>query len=161
MFLKILPRRALVQRGITHEIEAEPSAKPPSRPHFLLSPAEFDEMQEQIWDLLDQGFIRPSCSPYGEPVLFMPKKDDRWYICMDYPMLNRILQKDQFLILHIHSILDRSGQAKYFTKLDIASGYHQIAAKPQYVEKTAFHTNIGLLEFAVMLFGLVNIINGL
>ena len=75
-------------------------------------------------DLLAQGFIRPSASPYSAPILFVPKKDGRWRMCIDYRVLNKQTVRDQFPLPCIDSLLERLGQAKVFTKLDLASGYH-------------------------------------
>ena len=113
-------------------------------------------MEEQVKDLLAQGFIRPSASPYGVPILFVPKKDGRWHMCVDYRALNKKTVKDQFPLPHIDSLLERLGQAKVFTKLDLASGYHQIAMEETSIQKTAFHTNRSQFEFLVMPFGLCN-----
>ena len=124
-----------------HEIRTEEGAKPPSRPPYRLGPIEQDEMEEQVKDLLAQGFIRPSASPYGAPILFVPKKDGRWRMCIDYRALNKQTVKDQFPLPHIDSLLERLGQAKVFTKLDLASGYHQIAMEETSIQKTAFRTN--------------------
>ena len=84
-------------------------------------------MEEQVKDCPAQGFIRPSASPYGAPILFVPKKDGRWRMCIDYRALNKQTVKDQFPLPHIDSLLERLGQAKVFMKLDLASRYHQIA----------------------------------
>ena len=103
----------------------EPGSKPPYRPTYRLGPAEQDELEEQIKDLLAQGFIRSSCSSYGAPVLFVPKKDGRWRMCIDYRALNKQTVKDRYPLPRIDLLLDRLGQAKVFSKLDLAQGYHQ------------------------------------
>ena len=156
VFPDTLPKGRPPKRDIVHEIRTEEGAKPPSRPPYRLSPSEQDEMEEQVKDLLAQGFIRPSASPYGAPILFVPKKDGRWCMCIDYRALNKQTVKDQFPLPRIDSLLERLGQAKVFTKLDLASGYHQIAMEETSIQKTAFRTNRGQFEFLVMPFGLCN-----
>ena len=79
VFPNKLPKGRPPKREVDHRIETIPNAEPPSRPPYRLGLAEQDEMEVQIQDLLDQGFIRPSHSPYGAPVIFIPKKDGRWY----------------------------------------------------------------------------------
>ena len=143
VFPDTLPKGRPPKRDIVHEIRTEEGAKPPSRPPYRLSPFEQDKMEEQVKDLLAQGFIRPSASPYGVPILFVPKKDGRWRMCIDYRALNKQTVKDQFLLPCIDSLLERLGQATVFTKLDLASGYHQIAMEEISIQKTAFRTNRG------------------
>lgn len=156
VFPEKLPRGKPADREVTHEIRIEEGSKPQSRPPYKLSPAERDEVEAQIADLLSQGFIRPSCSPYGAPVLFVPKKDGRWRMCIDYRALNKQTIKDRYPLPRVDELLDRLGGNKYFTKLDLASGYHQIAMKNNSVERTAFRTHMGHYEFLVMPFGLTN-----
>ena len=156
VFPDTLPKGRPPKRDIVHEIHTEEGAKPPSRPPCRLGPAEQDEMEEQVKDLLAQGFIRPSASPYGAPILFVPKKDGRWRMCIDYRALNKQTVKDQFPLPRIDSLLERLGQATVFTKLDLASGYHQIVMEETSIQKTAFRTNFGHFEFLVMPFGLCN-----
>ena len=113
-------------------------------------------MEEQVKDLLAQGFIRPSASPYSTPILFVPKKDGRWRMCINYRVLNNQAIKDQFPLPHIDSILERLCQASMFMKLDLASGYHQIAMEETCIQKTTFCTNRGHFKFVIMPFGLCN-----
>ena len=150
IFPEKLSKGLPAERQVQHEIKIEPGSKPPYRPPYRLGPAEQDELEEQVKYLLDQGFIRPSCSPYGAPVLFVPKKDGRWRMCIDYRALNKQIIKDRY------PLLDRLVQARVFTKLDLAQGYHQIAMAEDSVEKTAFCTHLGQWEFIVMPFALCN-----
>ena len=131
-------------------------SKPPYRPPYRLGTAEQDELEEHVKDLPAQGFIRPSCSPYGAPVLFVPKKDGRWRMCIDYRALNKQTGKDRYPLLRIDLLLDRLGQARVFTKLDLEQGYHQIALTEDSIAKTAFCTHLGQWKFFVMPFGLCN-----
>ena len=156
IFPEQLPKGIPPPRVVEHTINVEPGSKPSYRPPYRLGPAEQDELEEQIKDLLAQGFIRPSCSPYGAPVLFVPKKDGRWRMCVDYRALNKQTIKDRYPLPRIDLLLDRLGQAKVFSKLDLAQGYHQIAMAQDSIEKTAFCTNIGQWEYLVMPFGLCN-----
>ena len=84
VFLDTLPKGRPPKRDIVHEIRTEEGTKTPSRPPYQLRPAEQDEMEEQVKDLLAKGFIRPSASPYGVSILFVPKKDGRWLMCIDH-----------------------------------------------------------------------------
>ena len=156
IFPEHLPQGIPPKRVVEHSIKIEPGSKPSYRPPYRLGPAEQDELEEQIRDLLAQGFIRPSCSPYGAPVLFVPKKDGRWRMCIDYRALNKQTVKDRYPLPRIDLLLDRLGQARVFSKLDLAQGYHQIAMAKDSVEKTAFCTNLGQWEYLVMPFGLCN-----
>ena len=156
VFPATLPKGCPPKRDIEHEIQIESGGRPPNRPPYRLGPAEQDELEAQVKDLLTQGFIRPSSSPYGAPVLFVPKKDGRWRMCVDYRALNKQTIKDKFPLPRIDSLLDRLGRARVFSKLDLASGYHQISMAENSIEKTAFRTQIGHWEFLVMPFGLCN-----
>ena len=156
IFPEQLPKGIPPPRVVEHAINVEPGSKPSYRPPYRLGPAEQDELEEQIRDLLAQGFIHPSCSPYGAPVLFVPKKDGRWRMCVDYRALNKQTIKDRYPLPRIDLLLDCLGQAKVFSKLDLAQGYHQIAMAQDSIEKTAFCTNTGQWEILVMSFGLCN-----
>ena len=156
LFPEKLPKGRPPKREVEFEIKMEEGATPPSKPPYRLSPKEHDELQAQIDDLLAQGHIRPSTSPYGAPVLFVPKKDGRWRMCVDYRALNRQTIRDQYPLPCIDDLLDRLGRAKHFSTLDLASGYHQIAVRAADIPKTAFRTQRGQFEFLVMPFGLTN-----
>ena len=156
LFPEKLPKGRPPKRAVEFEINTVPEATPPSRPPYRLSPKESEELQAQIDDLLSQGHIRPSQSPYGAPVLFVPKKDGRWRMCVDYRALNKQTVKDRYPLPRIDDLIDRLGRARYFTTLDLASGYHQIAMKNADIHKTAFRTQRGQFEFLVMPFGVTN-----
>ena len=146
MFPEQLPKGRPPKREVEFEIKIEPGAEPPNRPPYRLGPKEHEELQAQIDDLIAQGHIRPSQSPYGAPVLFVPKKDGRWRMCVDYKALNKQTIKDRYPLPRIDDLLDRLGQAKYFSTLDLASGYHQIAMKEDDIPKTAFRTHRDILN---------------
>ena len=156
MFPEQLPKGRPPKREVEFAIKLEPGAAPPNRPPYRLSPKEHEELQAQIEDLLAQGHIRPSQSPYGAPILFVPKKDGRWRMCIDYRALNKQTIKDRYPLPRIDDLLDRLGKAKYFSTIDLASGYHQIAMKEDDIPKTAFRTHRGHFEFLVMPFGVTN-----
>jgi hypothetical protein len=156
VFPKKLPRKLPPRRNVDHEIELEPGHAPPSRPTYRLSPLEMDELKKQLEELLEQGFIRPSVSPYGAPILFVRKKDGSLRMCVDYRALNKITIKNKYPLPRIDELLDRLHGAKFFSKLDLMSGYHQVRIKDQDVFKTAFRTRYGHYEFRVLPFGLTN-----
>ena len=158
LFPEQLPNGRPPKRAVEFEIKMEEGATPPSKPPYRLSPKEHDELQAQIDYLLVQGHIRPSNSPYGAPILFVPKKDGRWHMCVDYRALNRQTIQDQYPLPRIDNLLDRLGRAKHFTMLDLASGYHQIAVKAFDIPKTTFCTQRGQFEFIVMPFGVTNVL---
>ena len=156
LFPEQLPKGKPPKRAVEFEIRVKEDTTPPSKPPYRLSPKEHEELQAQIDDLLAQGHIRPSNSPYGAPVLFVPKKDGRWRMCVDYRALNKQTIRDQYPLPRIDDLLDRLGRAKHFSTLDLASGYHQIAVKATDIPKTAFRTQRGQFEFLVMPFGVTN-----
>ena len=156
IFPEKLSKGLPTERQVQHQIKIEPGSKPPYQLLYRLGPAQQDELEEQVKGLLAQSFIRPSCSPYGAPVLFGPKKDGRWRMCIDYTALNKQTIKDRYPLPRIHLLLDRLGQARVFTNLDLAQGHHQIAMAEDSIAKTAFCTHLGQWEFVVMPFGLCN-----
>ena len=137
-------------------IELEPGTAPLSKSPYRMALAEMAELKKQFEQLLDKGFIRPSSSPWGAPVLFVKKKDGSMRLCIDYRGLNRVTVKNKYPLPRIDELLDQLKGAKWFSKIDLASGYHQIPIEPNDIRKTAFRTRYGHYEFVVMPFGLTN-----
>ena len=104
----------------------------------------------------NSGVIKPSESPWASPIVLVRKKDGSIRLCVDYRALNSVTKADSFPLPRIDDILDRLGESRYFTTLDLKSGYWQVKVHPSSCEKTAFITNEGLYEFRVMPFGLMN-----
>ena len=144
------------ERDVEHTIELEPGAQPPSKRPYRLSPLELDELKRQLEELTSQGYIQPSKSPYGAPVLFVKKKDGSMRLCVDYRALNAVTVKNSYPLPKIDELLDRLHGAKVFSKLDLAQGYHQVRVAEADVPKTAFRCQLGHFEFKVMPFGLCN-----
>ncbi len=151
-----LPKGLPPARDIDHRIDVLTNSEPPSKPTYRFSPRENDELKRQLTDLFAKGFIQPSKSPYGAPVLFVRKKNGKMRLCMDYRALNRITVKNKYPLPRVDELLDRLHGAKWFSKIDLQSGYHQVRIHPDDIHKTAFRTRYGHYEFLVLPFGLTN-----
>ena len=156
VFLDGLPPGKPPERKVVHEIPMQPDATPQYRGIFRLSQMELQELRKQLSELLRDGKISPSTSPYGAPVLFVKKKDGSLRMCIDYRALNSQTVKNRYALPRIDELLDQLFGAKRFTKIDLTSGYWQIAIAAHDRYKTAFRTRYGHYEFNVMPFGLTN-----
>jgi hypothetical protein len=121
-----------------------------------MSSNEPDELKKQLKKLLEQGFVRTSASPWGSPVLFGEKKDGTKRMCLYYRTLNSMTIKNKCPLPRIEDLLDRLKKVKFFSKIDMRSGYHQMKIREQDIPKIAFTTRYGLYEFVVVSFGLTN-----
>ncbi|GBG72657.1 hypothetical protein CBR_g12230 [Chara braunii] len=147
------PPTGVVPWPIQRRIEIEPGSRTPTGAVYRMSPRELEELRKQLDELLEKGWIRPSSSPFGAPVLFVPKREGELRICIDYRGLNAITVKNVEPLPRIDDLLDRVQACKYFSK----SGYHQIEVHPDDQYKTAFRTRYGHYQFIVMPFGLTNV----
>ena len=155
MFPEELPG-LLPDREVDFSIDLLPGTRPISKAPYRMAPAEMKELKEQLEELLELGFVRPSVSPWGAPVLFVKKKDESMRLCIDYRELNRVTIKNRYPLPRIDDLFDQFQGASVFFKIDLRSGYHQLKVKLENVSKTAFRIRYGHYEFLVMPFGLTN-----
>ncbi|XP_031493251.1 uncharacterized protein LOC116259531 [Nymphaea colorata] len=144
------------QRPVEHEIHLQSDAPLPNLSMYRNSVLENDEIKRQVMDLLERGLVQHSSSPCGSPVVLVPKKDGGWHMCIDYRALNKITVKNRYPLPCIDDLLDQLKNARFFTKLDLKSRYHQVCIRDEDTWKTAFKTRQGLFEWKVMPFGLCN-----
>ncbi|GJV57578.1 putative reverse transcriptase domain-containing protein [Tanacetum coccineum] len=143
-------------REIEFRIDLIPGASPVVRSPYRLAPSEMLELSNQLKELQEKGFIRPSHSPWGAPVLFVKKKDGSMRMCIDYRELNKLTIKNRYPLPRIDDLFDQLQGACCFSKIDLRSGYHQLRVREEDIPKTAFRTCYGHFEFTVMPFGLTN-----
>src|SRR3954466_15721124 len=143
-------------RDIEFFIELLPGTGPISKRPYRMPAKDLVEIKKQIKELLDKGYIRPSSSPWGSPVLLVEKKDGSLRMVVDYRGLNEVTIKNKYPLPMINDLFDRLQGAKVFSKIDLRSGYHQLKIREQDIPKTAFTTRYGLYEYTVMSFGLTN-----
>ena len=149
------------ERSVKHHIQLLPDTVPIKRRPYPLAAPKLKEMHEQIKALVENSWVEPSTSPWGAPILFVPKKDSALRMCVDYRDLNAVTVDDSFPLPRIEVVLHRAAQASYFSKIDLASGFYQIEVEPTSRPATAFRLpepvcGSSLWQWKVMPFGLRN-----
>nr|GEZ31069.1 putative reverse transcriptase domain-containing protein [Tanacetum cinerariifolium] len=143
-------------RQLECQIDLVLSAALMARAPYRLAPYEMKELLNQLKELTDKGFIRPSSSPWGAPVLFVKKKDGSFQMCIDYRELNKLTLKNHYPLPRIDDLFDQLQGSSVYTKIDMRSGYHQLRVREEDIPKTAFKTRYEHYKFQVMPFGLTN-----
>jgi hypothetical protein len=151
-----LPEDLPPRRRVDHAIEMMSGVAPPAKAPYRMSHEELKELKVQLEKLLAKGYIKPSKSPYGVPVLFVHKKDGTLRMCVDYRALNKATVKNWYPLPRINDLFDCLSRAKVFSRIDLCLGYYQIRIAKGDEEKTACHTRYGSYEFLVMPFRLTN-----
>ena len=146
----------LPQRYVDFCIELYPGTSPIYiTPHRMML-VELQELKVQTRELLDKGFIRPSTSPWGAPVLFAKKKDKTLRLCIDYLLLNKVTIKNRYPLSRIDDLFNQLRGAPVYSKIDLRTGYHQLRVKEADIPKTTFRTGYEHFKFTVMPFALTN-----
>jgi hypothetical protein len=144
------------KRGIQHEIQLQQDFPLPKIGMYRMSVMENVEIKKKIQELLEKGVIMPRTLPCGSPIVLVPKKDGTWHMCIYFGALNKIMVNNRYHLPRIDDLLDQLKDAKYFTKLNLRSGYHHIRIVEGDTWKTTFKTKQGFFEWMVMPFGLCN-----
>nr|GEV83594.1 putative reverse transcriptase domain-containing protein [Tanacetum cinerariifolium] len=155
IFPEDLPSLPLI-RQIEFQINLILRAAPVARALNRLAPSEMQELSDQLQELEDRGFIRPSTSPWGALVLFVKKKDGSFRMCIDYRESNKLTIKNCYPLPMIDDLFNQLQGSSVYSKINLSSGYHQLRVKDEDIPKTAFRTRYEHYEFQVMPFGLTN-----
>ncbi|GJT37983.1 putative reverse transcriptase domain-containing protein [Tanacetum coccineum] len=142
-------------RQVEFRIDLVPGATPITRAPYRVAPSEMKELSDQLKELSEKGFIRPSSSPWGAPVLFVKKKDGSFRMCIDYRELNKLTVKNRYPLPRIDDLFDQLQGSCVYSKIDLQSGY-QLRIREEDIPITTFQTRYGHYEFQVMPFGLTN-----
>ncbi|GKB59149.1 retrotransposon protein, putative, ty3-gypsy subclass [Tanacetum coccineum] len=141
---------------VEFQIDLVLGVAPVAQAPYRLALTKLQELSTQLQELFDKGFIRPSSSPWGAPVLFVKKKDGSFRMCVDYFELNKLTVKNRYLLPRIDDLFDQLQGSRVYSKIDLRFGYHQLRVREEDIPKTAFRTHYGHYEFQVMPFGLTN-----
>nr|GEV30325.1 putative reverse transcriptase domain-containing protein [Tanacetum cinerariifolium] len=143
-------------RQVEFQIDLIPGAAPVTRAPYWLAPSEMKELAKQLKELSEKGFIRPSSSPWGTPVLFVKKKDGSFCMFIDYRELNKLTVKNRYPLPRIDDLFDQLQGSSVYSKIDLRTGYRQLRIREEDIPITTFRTRYGHYEFRVMSFGLTN-----
>ncbi|GKE50349.1 putative reverse transcriptase domain-containing protein [Tanacetum coccineum] len=141
---------------VEFHIDLIPGDAPVAHAPYRLEPSEMKELSKQLQELSEKGFIRPSSSPWGAPILFVKKKDGSFRMCIDYRELNKLTIKNRYPLPRIDDLFDQLQGSSVYSKIDLRSGYHQLRIREEDIPITTFRTRYGHYEFQVMPFGLTN-----
>jgi hypothetical protein len=155
VFLEELPGMP-PDRDIEFVIELMLGIAPTYKSPYRMATPELAELKEHIKELVEKGFVHPRSSPWGAPMIFVPKKDGTQRLCVDYRALNEVTIKNKYLLPRIDDLFDQLCGACVFCKIDLQSGYHQLKIRECNKPMTAFILRYELYEYTVMLFGLTN-----
>jgi hypothetical protein len=143
-------------RDIEFVIELKPGTTAIYKTPYRMATLELADLKEHIKELLEKGFIRPSSSPWGAPIIFVPKKDGTQRLCVDYHILNEVTINNKYPLPRIDDLFDQLRGACVFSKIDLRSGCHQLKIREYDILKIAFVSRYGLYDYTVMSFGLTN-----
>jgi hypothetical protein len=144
------------RRDIDFSIELALGEVPVSRTPYRMSTSQLVELELQLKEMMEKGYIHPSVSPWGAPFLFVKKKYGTLQLCIDYRQLNKTTIKKKYPLPRIDDLFNQLGGASIFSKIELRFGYHQVGMKDEDIYKTTFRTRYGHYEFVVVPFGLTN-----
>ncbi|GJW09555.1 putative reverse transcriptase domain-containing protein [Tanacetum coccineum] len=144
-------------RQVEFQIDLVPGAAPVARVPYRLASSKMKELSNQLQEISDKGFIRPSSSPWGALVMFVKKNDRSFWMCIDYRELNKLTVKNRYPLPRIDDLFNQLQGSSVYSKIDLRSGYHQLIVREEDIPKTAFRTRYGHYEFQVMPFGLTSV----
>jgi hypothetical protein len=141
---------------IHFSIDLVPGATLVSKTPYIMSTPELRELQMQLEELLKKGYIHPSISPWGAPILFVKNKDGTLRLCIEFRQLNKVTMKNKYLLPRIDDLFDHLCGKNIFSNIELRSGYHQVIINEEDIHKIVFRTSYVDYEFVVVPFGMTN-----